>query len=236
MPKIIVTNSLAETLKMLRLQNGVKSKDLAAHIKKSPSYISKLESQEISNIEIETVESIFSFILGADYQKTEIWEQIYASLQLKYSKEEIEEEIWFTNFDTVYRNIPVPESIIDLFNEKISQLSITRQLLLDRINANEALSEEDKNNSKIKVNHWYQTKPSEGPFIKILITKQMLFEILDKQKSSCPYVFIFCILYYLLKIEKYGDVIKLDDSEIRQLNQNTTDILNSIRLLKDAIW
>ena len=91
MPKIIVTDRLADTLKMLRMQNGIKSKDLAKHLGKTPGYVSKLEKQEVKNIEIETVESIFSFILGADYKKTEIWEQIYASLQIKYSKAKIEE-------------------------------------------------------------------------------------------------------------------------------------------------
>ena len=81
MPKIVVTDRLADTIKMLRMQTGIKSKDLAEHLGKTPGYVSKLEKQEVKNIELETVESIFSFILGNDYKKTEIWEQIYASLQ-----------------------------------------------------------------------------------------------------------------------------------------------------------
>ena len=226
MPKIIVTDRLADTLKMLRMQNGVKSKDLATHIGKTPGYISKLEKQEVKNIELETVESIFSFVLGEDYQKTEIWEQICASLQIKYSKKEIEKELWFANFDTVYRNIPIPDSIIDYINQKISELNISRELLLSRINANEALSDNDKNNPKIKVNTWYPTKSGDAS-IKINMSQELLSDILDKKDLSCPYIFIFCILYYLLKIEKYGDKIKLDDTQITQLNQNATSILNS---------
>ena len=155
MPKIIVTDRLADTLKMVRMQKGIKSKDLATHIGKTPGYVSKLEKKEVKNIELEIVDSIFSFLLGEDYQKTEIWEQIYASLQIKYSKEEIEEEIWFSNFDTVYRNIPIPDTIVNYLNEKISQLNISRELLLSRINANEALSDEEINDSNIKYNIWY---------------------------------------------------------------------------------
>ena len=46
MPKIVVTDSLVETLKMLRTQNSVKSKDLAEYIGKTPGYITKLEKKE----------------------------------------------------------------------------------------------------------------------------------------------------------------------------------------------
>ena len=49
MPKIVVTDSLAETLKMLRTQNSVKSKDLAEYIGKTPGYITKLEKKEITS-------------------------------------------------------------------------------------------------------------------------------------------------------------------------------------------
>ena len=227
MPKIVVTDKLADTIKMMRMQNGIKSKDLAEHLGKTPGYVSKLEKQEVKNIELETVESIFSFILGDDYKKTEIWEQIYTSLQLKYSKSEIEEEIWFSNFDTVYRYIPIPDTIIDFFNDKILSLNITRDFLLEKINANEALSEEEINDESIKPNVWYTASTDGKTSIKMRISEKTLSNILDKKMLSSPYVFIFCILYYLLKIEKYGTSIKIEDSQIRQLNQEVKSILNS---------
>ena len=45
MPKIVVTDKLADTIKMMRMQNGIKSKDLAEHLGKTPGYVSKLEKQ-----------------------------------------------------------------------------------------------------------------------------------------------------------------------------------------------
>lgn len=227
MPKIVVTDKLADTLKMLRMQNGIKSKDLAEHIGKTPGYISKLEKQEVKSIELEIVESIFSFILGDDYKKTEIWEQIYASLQIKYTNTEIDEEIWFANFDTVYRYIPIPESLIDFINDKMSLLNISRDILLERINANEALSNEEINDERIKPNIWYPASSDGRASIKICLQKQMFFDILDKKVVSSPYVFVFAILYYILKIEKHGSLIKLEDPQIRSLNQETKSILNS---------
>lgn len=227
MPKIVVTDRLADTLKMLRMQNGIKSKELAQHLGKTPGYVSKLEKGELKSIEIETVESIFLFLLGDNYKKTEIWEQIYASLQIKYSRAEIEEEIWFDNFDTVYRSIPVPYSVVDLFNDKIAELDITREGLLERINANEALSEEEKNDPKIKSNQWYPSKTGKGASIRISMSEDIFHGILDKKILSCSYVFVFCILYYLLKIESYGDIVKIEDSQNQQLYKKTTAILNA---------
>ncbi len=226
MPKIVVTDRLADTLKMLRTQNGIKSKDLAAHIGKTPGYVTKLEKKEVKNIELEMVDSIFSFLLGEDYQKTEIWEKIYASLQIKYSKEEIEEEIWFSNFDTVYRYIPVPDSIVDYLNEKIEELNVSRELLLSRINANEALSTEEINDPNIVYNIWYPVKNG-STSIKIKMSEKRFSNILDKKALSSPYIYVFCILYYLLKIEKYGEIVKIDDLQNQKIFRETTSILNS---------
>ena len=226
MPKIVVTDRLADTLKMLRTQNGIKSKDLAEHLGKTPGYISKLEKQEVKNIDTETVEAIFAFILGEDYKKTEIWEQVYASLQIKYSKAEIDEEIWFTNFDTVYRHIPIPDTIIEYFNNKIETLEITRDLLLQRINSNEALSDDEKNDLNIKPNIWYSVTPGKGSLIKISMSENMLSDILDKKRLSSPYVFVYCILYYLVKIEKYVELVKIEENQNIQIHQEVTSILN----------
>lgn len=239
MPKIVVTERLADTLKMLRMQNNIKSKELAEHLGKTPGYITKLEKQEIKSVELETVDSIFSYILGNDYRKTEIWEQIYASLQLKYSKAEIEEEVWFANFDTVYRQIPIPETLIEYINERIISLHITRDVLLKRINANEALTDDEVNDINIKPNIWYPSKSGKGSSIKINMSVNMLSNILDKKISSSPYVFIFCILYYIYKIEQYGEVGKLEVPQTKQLYRKVTLTLNSYKFYsiveRDAI-
>ena len=97
---------------------------------------------------------------------------------------------------------------------------------MKRINANEALCEEEINNSKRKCNIWYPSIVGEGSYIKIDMSQQMLSNILDKKMLSCPYVFVFCILYYVLKIEKYGDTVTIDVSHTQQLYQKTTTILN----------
>ena len=64
MPKIVVTDKLADTIKMMRMQNGIKSKDLAEHLGKTPGYVSKLEKCKI-NITIDKL-SILANYFGVE--------------------------------------------------------------------------------------------------------------------------------------------------------------------------
>ena len=229
MPKIVVTDSLVETLKMLRTQNSVKSKDLAEYIGKTPGYITKLEKKELKNIELETVERIFEFLLGDSYKSTEAWERIYASLQINYSKKDIDQEIWFCNYDTVYRHLPIPTELICFINDKLSELNLSRDMLLARINANESLSQEDIEDESIKFNVWYPRKDDGGASIKIKLSIEELNNILDGITQSECYVFVFCILFYTLKFEVYHDIVEISDIEYREIYDKTTDTLNSYK-------
>ena len=51
MPRAIVTVGLGETIRNLRLQNKIQAKQLAAHIGKSPAFVSKLENGNIQSID-----------------------------------------------------------------------------------------------------------------------------------------------------------------------------------------
>ena len=76
------------------------------------------------------------------------------------------------------------------------------QLLLRRINSNEALSEEELHDKNLKPNKWYPAISGKGSSIKISMSSNMLSDILDKKVFSSAHVFVYCILYYLLKIEQ----------------------------------
>lgn len=54
----------------------------------------------------------------------------------------------------------------------------------------------------------------------------MLSDILDKKRLSSPYVFVYCILYYLVKIEKYGELVEIEENQNIQIHQEVTSILN----------
>ncbi len=232
MPRAIVTPELAETLRSIRLKNKIQAKNLAAHIKKSPAFISKLENGNIQTIDTKELYDVLQFISGEN-DSAELAEQIYASLKFKYSSKEIEEQLWFTNYDTVECLLPIPEALVDDMVIRLERLGVSRSYLNMRINANEALPPEDRNNDSIEVNQWYHQNRIGGDAqsIKIKLTERQMNAILNKEVDVAPYVFVFCVLFYILKIEKYGYTIDLPDDKNSELMRMTTDILNSHKFL-----
>jgi len=241
MPRAIVTSELADVLRSIRLQNKIQSKALASYIGKSPAYISKLESGNIQTIDNRELYSILQFISCSENNPTELAERVYASLKFKYSKEEIDEQLWFTNYDTVDRQIPISESLIDDIKHRMEDNGITHQQLLDRINANEALSNEEIIDDSIICNQWYHQSRLDGSAqsIKIKMTESQLEAILNRGIDVSPYVFVFCILFYILKVEKYNAQIQISDDEYKELMAKTTSLLNQHKFFsiaeKDAL-
>ena len=235
MPRATVTNELSEILRSMRQQNKIQAKNLAMHIGKSPAYISKLENGGIQSIDTGELYEILRYI-SQENRTSELVEQIYKTLTVKYSNKEIEEQIWFTNYDTVECRLPVPEALRVDLNNRISSLGISRNYLISRINANETLSCEVISDISIPYNQWFSTKRKghNSQSIKISLSEKQLDDILDKIDYVESYVFVFSVLFYLIKIEKYQDTILLSDEQNGDLMKATTQILNSYKFLSIA--
>ena len=67
--------------------------------------------------------------------------------------------------------------------------------------------------------------------IKINLSKVTLDSILDGETDVSPYIFVFCILFYLNKIQQYGDVTNLSVNENDRLFEKTTLELNNFKFL-----
>jgi transcriptional regulator with XRE-family HTH domain len=234
--RIIVTPELADTLRDIRLQNKIPAKMLAKHINKSPAYISKLESGNIQTLDNHDLHSILQFILHADNDPDVIAEAIYKSLKYKYTKKEIEEQLWFTNFDTVERKLPIPTSLVDAIINQLESLGVTREQLLSRINANEALTDEDNNDDTIPLNLWYHQSSIGGSAqsIKICMDSKFLDTLLSKEDDVSPYIFIFAIVFYILKISKFSNQVKISDDSNMELMAEATAMLNEHKFFSIA--
>ena len=242
MPKAIVTTELADVLKTLRIQNNIQSKEVAEHINKSPAYITKLEKADLKTIDSNELSSILHFITAAKNDSNTV-EEIYQSLKVKYSDEEIESQIWFTNFDTILRKIPVPSELIDIINNTLDNNNISRSYLLSRINANECLSKAENDDHSIEYNHWFRSDENDNQLkyrIKMYMSEEQLNRILDKELDISPYMFIFCILFYTNKIIKFHDTVELNDEVYTELYNNTILELNKYKFFsisaKRKLW
>ena len=228
MPRAVVTPELTEILRSIRLQNKIQAKLLAEHIGKSPAYISKLESGNIQTIDTRELYMILQYISGGEENTAQLAERIYSTLKVRYSAKEIEDQLWFVNYDTVERTLPIPESLIAEINALIQNTGISLQQLNQRINANEALSPEEIEDERIPFNHWYHKTGNDraAQSIKIKLPESTMNAILECKIDACPYVFVYCILYYVLKVKYHGDVIQISDEDNSALVDETVRILN----------
>ena len=231
MSRETLTPELAEIIRTIRLQNKITSKDLANHINKSPAYITKMERGDFSTLDSTELYLVLKYITQAkDDDKT--IKYLYKSLEHKYSNREIEEQLWFYNYDTTVRNIMISSELIDYINHCLEKNSISRDLLNYRINSNEALPPEDITDNSLPINRWYcKDRNKFKTFIKIYLPASQMNDILDKNCAFTPYIFVYCILFYSLKIKEYKNRKELSSEEYRNLIKETKDILYDYNFL-----
>lgn len=231
MAKVLIDEKFGELIKVSRLQNNISAKSLAEHIKKSPAYISKLEHGEIKSLKQDTFETIIDFIFKGKTNEDNL-ESIYKSLKFKYSDEEIEQNLWFLNFSSTECNIPFGKELVDYINNELTSNHISPDYLLSRINSNESLSYEEIQNNDLPINRWYNSLDSDDPrhhSIKIYLSAEQLYNILSNRVKKTNYIFMLCIVFYIEKIKRFGEVVHISDHDNTTIMSNTVDILNRFK-------
>ena len=233
MAKYEVTPELAYTIRSVRTQKNITAKAIAEHIKKSQSYMSRLEKGGIKTIDEKDLSEILLFIYNqkalAEPSLEDILNNIYSTLELKYSDSEIEQQLWLYNFDTVARRIPVPRDLIENVSIRMNNLGISISELCRRINANEGILPEIDNTDNYPFNEWkalIKNHKIDFCFIKMRVSEQEISDILNGTATSANYVSLLAISYYLHKIEEYGSQVALTPDENLGISHRAVDFLN----------
>lgn len=233
MAKVEVTPILADSIKTLRMQKGISSRGIASSIGRSPSYFSKIENGKIKSIDKSELDRIFDVITGDDRSFDKQIDSLYVTLKIKYSAEEIKEDLWFHNYDTVSRFIPIPVELIDDINSRITQSQISIDYLVERINGNDDVPPEYRTASECDLNEWKiygNDKDTSGEqYIIMSVSVQQIEKVLRKDVKASNYVTILGIAYYLTKIEKYQDLRELPYEESKRLMECAVSYLNSYK-------
>lgn len=233
MAKFEVTPELASILKSTRVQHGVSAKSVATLIGKSQSYLSKLEKGDIKKIDEEELTAILKYIFREDQESLDgILEKIYESIDIQFTDEEIKNQLWWDNYDTVLRLIPVPEDLIDDIIKRISSLGISIAYLCKRINANEGIFPTITNEDHYPFNQWQALIKNHTIafyFIKMSVSEQRIVRLLNKEDNSANYVTILSIAYYLRKIELYGEKTLISEDDSHSLSIYARDYLNKYK-------
>ena len=229
MARIEITNEVAEYIKTTRLKKNIQSAQLAEYIHKSPAYISKLEKGELRSIDAEDFCQLIDKLFGtSDSQKDSIAQELYDSLRITYSEEELEQDVFYSNIDTVFRHVEIPQSFGRDIDKLLLELGISRDYLLKRINNNESLSEKDKKTNKIEDNMWYLGKDADNKkcvYIRINMTMETLNSILDGIEQECPHVFAHAIAFYTYKIKMFGEKETIKDEEVKLVQDMAGELL-----------
>ena len=231
MAKVEVTEQLAGLIRSLRIKNNVLSKDLAKEIGKSAAYISKLERAEIHMLDKQLLINILKYVVQDDSSFDNLVQEVFSTLKFQYTQKEIDEQLWFENFDTVERMIPIPEELINELQILMENNNISSSYLLSRINANEALDANVCANESYPYNEWFQTDGSNpnARFIKISISEQLFNGIMNRAITKTAYIYIFAIVFYLLKIERYDQCVNIDEKQNSELMKEAETFLNRFR-------
>lgn len=231
MAKVEVSPILADSIRTLRMQKGLSSRSIALAIGRSPSYFSKIESGSIKSIDKSELDKIFDIITGDDRSLDKQIDSLYATLKIKYSTDEIQEDLWFLNYDTVTRLIPIPPELIEDINNRIHQAQISIEYLVERINGNDDIPMEYRTGLDQDFNEWkmYGSNTSGGQYIQMHVSVNQIEKILNGKVKTSNYVTILGIAYYLEKIEKHQDLRELPHEESNALMERAYDYLSSYK-------
>lgn len=232
MPKVIVDKQLAETLKTMRQERSLPARELADKWGKSPSYISKLENGVIKTIEQEELVQVLRLIVGSTEDDSFI-EELFKTVSYKYTRQEIDEMLWFYNFESVYRRIPLPEEMVDDISEKMEEHCISSEQLVKFINSNAFLPDEIKNDDKYPFNIWINHKSSdntEGTYIKMLVRLEKVNGILRHEIKKANYVTILSMVLYLFRILDFGNELVLTAEQNDLLGKKARNYLENYKI------
>ena len=227
---IKINSDNAAKLKDFRLKHNVKSKDLAIYIDKSPAYISKLEHGEIQRLPKETLIRMANYISGNENGYFEFCQSIIESIDPQKS----ENDIFLLNFDTIERQVPIPDELVSYLKQEMDKLNISTSQLISYINENEDIKDDYDNfihvTKNVENNTWYEyieadSNENNHAFIMLHYNQEKLESLLNHQLTKCEYLFPFALTYHLLKIEKGYRGKTLDDSIISKTQAEAEEIL-----------
>lgn len=196
--KFKVTPQLTVVIKTMRNQNNISSKELAYHIKKSFSYVSKLESGDVKNILEEDLTSILTFINGGGDLFEDVLPQVVRTLNSFIAPNEIFDQLWLFHYDATIRPVDIPSVMIDDMNEKLKSCNVSYEQFTALINQNPD-SEPPADfapNEILSLEHQGKTRI----LMRSCIETEQIADILSKADTHTTYVVVQYMVYTLQRL------------------------------------
>ncbi len=220
--KFEVTPELATLLKTLRNRNGITSRNVAAKIGRSPSYLSKLEHGDIRSIQKDELTKILSYITeGEDFYEDKL-PNILKVLSTMVSPEGLFQQTWFLQYDMADRPITVPASLqeelqgllgTDRTTDDLTKIANANRDIEDTpaIPDNEVVFLGGKHTHLLRVRFHFQ--PGE------------IARILYEPGIKSKYIYVNGIAYLLIKLRRFGDIGRMDPKDAASVLDDTEALL-----------
>lgn len=201
--KFTVTPELTTLLRTIRTQNNISARDLAAHISKSPSYISKLESGDVKNIRKQDLTNILSFLSGSADFYGEVLPTAVRTLMSYMSPERLPEQIWLIQYDTADRPILISEEMATDLNQRLLFLKMSTGELTEFMNKNfdSELSSAFPANEIIPLDQ----KGSTRILVRLDVNQKEIDNILTGENRHTTYLTAYAISHALIRLKKFGN-------------------------------
>lgn len=227
--KFTVTPELTTLIKTIRTQNNISAKELAAYIEKSPSYVSKLESGDVKNIQKKDLTRILSFLTGGEDFYEDVLPAAVRVLMSYLPSERLPEQVWLIQYDAADRPVLVSEEMSADLNNRLIELGMDTEDLTAFINenfdseltsvfpANEIIPFEQRGTTRI--------------LARLEMEEEEIARILSGRNRQTTYLAVYGISHILFRLEKFGSVsYKLPPEQAVELLRDTSVYLERFQV------
>lgn len=234
--RLHIDEELGLQLKDFRNQYQIKAKDVAAYMKKSAAYISKLEKGDIQQIDKDEFVKMVNYISSSPNGYQLFCERIIGTM----NPDALESSTIANNFDWIDRVLPVPEEYCIYIKRKIIESNISFEKLANYINKNDDLDNRFLQEHKIDLlsaekNIWMPYYEADSNtirrnYIVAEISAKEIEDIVEQRVNKATYLYLYIILYHIYKFLELSKHLVLEESARTNIKRKTNNKLNEFKI------
>ena len=223
--KFDVTPELASLLKTIRVRNGVSSKDVADHLGKSPSYLSKLEGGAVRTIDPDLLKDELSFIYqGADFYEA-VLPDVARMLLSTMDADRLVDQVWLLQLDVIERPVEVPAAMAKDIKLHFDSMHVTPAQVAAHINNNidSELTDAFPPNQVVAMEY----EGSSRLLIRTEFASNAIEQVIRGKAHTTSFIIIYTVVHAMFRMSRYPNVsTKLPPSEAIGLLNSVSDYLS----------
>ena len=222
--KFRVTPELAKTIRTLRVQNDISSRDVAAHIGKSPSYVSKLESEDVKYLSEDVCTSLLSYVAGGGDFYGEVLPAVAEVLKFVADDAATREQVWFMHYDVNVRPVTLAADMAADMAASFAALGVGAEDVSAHLNANidSEMSASFPANEMLLV----EGQDTNRLMARVEISPEEVAGILEQPGYTTTYFLLYNVVHTMLRMRLYpGETHKLPSDDAALLLRLTSEYL-----------